>query len=166
MRKSLFLLLASTQIQTAAAAGLEDAEKSYAARNYALCLKELDSIPAGSRSPKADYYRALTLQALHRKSEAMQLFSALAAQKKDSRIANLSKQGYFSLLKNTGSESRQINQSKISSVQGNTSATNPKYYTDNTWKIQKPGFGGQGINRDSLPENWTFVKTSEGCGRH
>jgi hypothetical protein len=145
---------------------LDQACASYAQHDYARSLKLIDALPALSRSVKSDYYRALNLQALHRFGEARGEYAKVASQKKDLRLAALARQGMTAL-------SRTSLQGTAREGKGNKVAAAPVLKTDaagnvvdENWKVQKPGFGGTGINREGLPENWTFVKTSSGCGRH
>ena len=147
---------------------MDEACASYLQHDYARSLKLLDSIPANARTVKADYYRALNLQALHRYAEARQEFSKVVVQKKDVRLALLARQGLVGLARLS---------KRNSFLAGNSKETKPDPYpplkldangnaVDDKWKIQKDGFGGTGVNREGLPENWTFQKTRAGCGRH
>ncbi len=75
------------------AAPLDDACNSYGKHEYANCLKQLDSIPSAKRNAKSEYYKALTLQALHRYGDANDAFRKVATQKSDLRLASMARQG-------------------------------------------------------------------------
>ena len=151
-----------------AGTGLDAVCASYTKHDYALCLKQLDEMPSASRSAKSEYYRALCFQALHRYEEAQSQFQRLSKQTKDLNIAALSRQGLQSL-----ASRQKFNHGRIASQASNSSPSAPalksvadsKYVTDSNWKVQDPGFG-KVENKEGLPDNWTFVKTSNGCGRH
>ena len=141
---------------------LQSVSKAYANRDYSLCLKLVEAAPTASRKPGDEYYQALCLQALRRYDEAAVVYGKLSKQKKDTRIAGLAAQGLQGLSRKPTLPSRAgTSESKVVS-----SATKAGYVEDQQWKIQQPGFGGQGENRAGMPEGWTFKKTSNGCGRH
>lgn len=139
---------------------------SYSKHDYALCLKQLDEMPSASRSAKSEYYRALCFQALHRYDEAQSQFQKLSMQSKDLNIAALSRQGLQSLAsRQKFNHGRTLSQSTSSSTSAPAakSLADSKYVTDSNWKVQEPV---KVENKEGLPDNWTFVKTSNGCGKH
>ena len=148
----------------ASAAALDEACNAYNQRSYSDALKKLDALPAAQRGAKASYYRGLTLQALHRYVEANTEYRKVALQKQDLRLAAMARQGMIGL-------SRMPKQSgfheSITSSPG-TAAVNSgqKIVEGGNWKVVEPGYGAQGENKHGMPETWTYVKTSNGCGRH
>ncbi len=160
-----------------AGTGLDSVCISYGKHDYALCLKQLDNLAPAARCPKSEYYRALCLQALHRYGEARAQFGKLAAQKKDLKIAVLSRQGLLGLASrhNYSSALSDNHESSLSQASGGKSFAQSsntkspvvaKEITDSKWKVQEAGFGAQGENKSGMPDNWTWAKTSNGCGRH
>ncbi len=160
-------LLAMVTCSAASAAALDDACNAYNQHNYSDALKKLDALPAAQRNAKASYYKGLTLQALHRYAEANTEYRKVALQKQDLRLAAMARQGMIGLSRmprQSGfheSLSSSTNTAKVSS-----NASGQKIVEGGNWKVVEPGYGAQGENKHGMPETWTYVKTSNGCGRH
>lgn len=156
----------------AMASALDDACAAYNNHDYSNALRKLDTLPSSQHNAKSGYYRGLTLQALHRYGEANDEYRKVATQRKDLSLANLARQGMIGLSHMPKQRSFHEFSGSGSSPAISTataSATAENKISEGgrgNWKVAEPGYGGQGVNKNGMPEGWTFVKTSNGCGRH
>lgn len=160
---SLLTLLSSTLPSKAAA--IDDACAAYNQHNYSDALKKLDSLPSAQRGAKASYYRGLTLQALHRYAEANAEYRKVATQRSDLRLAAMARQGMVGLAHMPKQQGfHESSSARASSTSSNGSSQ--KIVEGGNWKVVEAGYGAQGENKHGMPETWTYIKTSNGCGRH
>lgn len=163
------------QSSARASTELDEACLLYSKHDYGSALKKLDALPASQHCARSEYYRALTLQALHRFPEAKLSFEKVATQKKDASLSQLARQGLAGLsrvqLRNVGTGmkfaasagTQSMSQPLPQSVPASSNSGTGKYLTDSKWKIASPGEGGEGVDHHGLPADWTFVKTRKEC---
>lgn len=161
---SLLTLLSSTLPSQAAA--VDDACTAYNQHNYSDALKKLDSLPTAQRGAKASYYRGLTLQALHRYGEAIAEYRKVATQRNDLRLAAMARQGMVGLARMPKQQAFHESSSPRVSSTSSSNGSSQKIVEGGNWKVVEAGYGAQGENKHGMPETWTYIKTSNGCGRH
>ena len=170
-RCEVVLLVAVLQVIIAlpvlADTALNDAIALYGKRDYGSCLRKLDSIDKRARSANSEYYRALSLQALHRYDESMQAYRTVAAQKQDGNLAQLAQKGMLGL--GNRPKNRSFTPSSFAGTGGgavalgaNGSSARKSASLTASEKTDASDSNEQG----SMPAGWGFAKTSSGCGRH
>lgn len=155
-------------LAAANASPLDDACAAYGKHNYSIALTKLDALAPAQRNAKSSYYRALTLQALHRYEEANDEYRKVAVQRNDINLAGLARQGMIGLSRMPKQRSfqRAASTPELASTAATTKPVKNIVVEGGNWKVAEPGFGAQGVNKNGMPDGWTYAKTSNGCGRH